>query len=370
VGLKARVFSLVLLTSAGLALAGPGAAGAACRQWTGAQPSQPGSGNTEIHGVVVPSTCSAWAAGFYRDGGSPIALMEKWNGSVWRQVAIPHSGTSDSLYGASGSWSVGKYVDGFTKTLVLRRVGSGWAPVTSPDPSSADNELMGVAQVSAGNAWAVGWFHNGTTFQTLIVHWNGQKWRRVPSPNAGGSTNVNMLFGVAARSADDVWAVGQSGNVNRALILHWNGKKWRRLPAPVVGDDPFGDGLQGVDVVSARNAWAVGSAYDATPGFLRSMILHWNGSKWRRVPIPNLGNSVLQAVHAFSSRNVWTVGDAGEALVLHWNGRKWRKVAVQSPGPVDNILYAIAGTSPTNFWTVGDYRDPNAVYEPLALHCC
>jgi hypothetical protein len=37
---------------------------------------------------------------------------------------------------------------------------------------STDGALFGVTAISASNAWAVG----GTSFGTLILHWNGRAW--------------------------------------------------------------------------------------------------------------------------------------------------------------------------------------------------
>ncbi len=48
---------------------------------------------------------------------------------------------------------------------------------------------------------------------------------------AGASSPGNgWLNGVAATSARDVWVVGFSGSA--ALILHFNGTSWRRVPSP------------------------------------------------------------------------------------------------------------------------------------------
>jgi len=81
-----------------------------------------------------------------------------------------------------------------------------------------------------------------------------------------------FLNGVAATSARNVWAVGGNG-AGRNLILHWDGTAWKRVPSP----NPAGEEsvLAGVAALSAANAWAVGS-----------VILHWNGRAWKLVPNP------------------------------------------------------------------------------------
>src|SRR5215469_5006693 len=79
------------------------------------------------------------------------------------------------------------------------------AAVSAAPPSGA---LYGVAATSATNAWAVGYRFNGTTRQTLVERWNGTSWAQEKSPNPGGNANDNWLLGVSALSARNAWAVG------------------------------------------------------------------------------------------------------------------------------------------------------------------
>jgi hypothetical protein len=73
--------------------------------------------------------------------------------------------------------------------------------------------------VSATDAWAVGFFDNGSVDQPLILHWNGHKWAQVASPHPGIE---GSLSGVAAVSASNVWAVGSffNGTAERTLAIH------------------------------------------------------------------------------------------------------------------------------------------------------
>jgi hypothetical protein len=43
------------------------------------------------------------------------------------------------------------------------------------------------------------------------------------------------------------------------------------------------------------------------------VILHWNGTAWKRVPSPSLTGS-LSSVAAISSGDAWAVGDASSSL--------------------------------------------------------
>ena len=57
----------------------------------------------------------------------------------------------------------------------------------------------------------------------------------------------------------------------------------------------------------------------------RTLILHWNGSSWRRVASPSPASySTLTGISATSASNAWAVGYAGSrTVILHWNGRSW-----------------------------------------------
>jgi hypothetical protein len=169
-------------------------------------------------------------------------------------------------------------------------------------PGTVSGGLTGVATTSARNAWAVGGTSRG---KTLILRWNGTAWRQVPSPSPAGNP---ALSGVAATSAGNAWAVGsyQSGIVFKTLILRWNGTAWKQVPSPTPAGGVQGTELSGVAAVSSRNAWAVGSTVAQAP---KTVILHWNGTRWQRVPSPTpAGGGLLAGVAATSARDAWAVG--------------------------------------------------------------
>lgn len=315
--------------------------------------------------------CSVWAVGSSEDGGQNNVLVQHWNGSRWRTAPTPTPGSNDVLFDVSPSWAVG-----FTgaQTLALRRVGTSWGQVATPNPSATSNNLQGVVQLSSKNAWAVGSYQGPSAVRTLVLHWNGSHWKRIASPNVGGDSTGNALTGIAAASARDIWAVGYYGTVSGdlPLVLHWNGKRWKVVTSPAAGQAPFGATLSGVGASSADRAWAAGSYYDGTQ--LKALVLRWNGAKWKRVKPLGLGAaaSVLEDVLALSDRNVWIVGeDSPNNLVLHWNGRNWKKVAVGNPGTLENIFRGIDASSKGEIWAVGAARDTGPTpYYTQAQHCC
>ena len=158
--------------------------------------------------------------------------------------------------------------------------------------------------------------------------------RAAPGPaRAAGSATRGLLYGVSTTGARNAWAVGAGGADpfgphSPVLIMRWNGTAWKRVPVPGFHR---GSALLSVTALSARNAWAVGE-YDAdfggdTSG--RLLILHWDGRSWTRVPGPDpRGHGALDGVAAVSARDIWAVGmtEAGQSVIIHWTGAAWRRV--------------------------------------------
>jgi hypothetical protein len=88
------------------------------------------------------------------------------------------------------------------------------------------------------------------------------------------------------------WAVGSfcakhcepvlSGDVaGRSLILHWNGTRWSRVASPNAGKG--GNTLSGISAISATSGWAVGNSCAAacqSSSVIHPLMLRWNGIRW------------------------------------------------------------------------------------------
>jgi hypothetical protein len=376
---------------AGALIGIPGSAAAStCVSGTGSQPPNPGSGADTLSGVAVLSRCNVWAVGSYNNGNTyqDQTLIEHWDGSSWTQVASPNPGGSaqNDLFGvaaisATNIWAVGSYYNvaaGQAQTLVVHWDGASWKQVPSPNlgrvlpKANSTDELLAVSAVSARDVWAVGWrdnFDGGRGF-TFVVHWNGTAWKHVPSPNPGGSADA--LSGVAASSHARAWAVGVyrgAGGI-RTLVLRWNGTRWKHVTSPNPGVSPD---LSSVTAVSRNRAWAVGQYFSGRFG--RTLILHWNGTRWKHVTSPNPGRAnqnELLGVTAVSRTNAWAVGSSGmSTLVLHWNGTRWKHVASPNQSSTaNNVLGSVGASARANVWAVGHYVAIGGVLQTLALRCC
>jgi hypothetical protein len=169
---------------------------------------------------------------------------------------------------------------------------------------------------------------------------------------------TGQISGVTATSVSNAWAVGYSGIYNdnqKTLLLHWNGSKWSQVttPKPVYGE------LDGVYATSTDNAWAVGLTSTADGDNDESLVLHWNGKTWSRdaPTVPGYLMAVSQAAN-----NVWAVGESyGPALIMHRTAGRW--YVVPAPGPAVAEFMCVAVTGANSAWAggqVGDGANPSA----------
>jgi len=231
------------------------------------------------------------------------------------------------------------------------------------DTVSGVEALRGVDVRARDDGWAVGGacVNRGCTRErTLIERWNRRRWSRVSSPDV---TALQTLTSVSAVSGRDAWAVGsyltRNDDAIRTLIVHWNGTRWLRVPSP----DPSAsatsglNGLASVTAISGRDAWAAGVVAQGST-VLRPLLLHWNGTRWSAVPSPRkTGNSQIGSVSAASAGDIWAVGTYGDAgshaLVEHWDGTTWRIVAAPARPRGQVQLTAVIALSARRAWAVG-----------------
>jgi hypothetical protein len=374
------MFVFVLSGCSGNLVPSAYAASIASASWKVVPTPNPSTSSSALRGVSAVSSNNAWAAGYTYDSSSSSykTLIEQWNGTQWHVVPSPNPSTTNNNFNAvvaisaNNAWAVGYYNSATGgQTLIEHWNGTKWSVVASPNLSTSSNSLMAIAALSDKDVWAVGTYANSAgSFQTLTEHWNGTTWSVVPSPSPGALNNG--LSGVTVVSATDAWAVG-SYFINpdpdtlhtKTLIEHWNGTKWSVVasPNPTLRTNV----LHAVGAVSANDVWAVGNtSRTSNPNSVRTMVQHWNGTKWSVVPSPNhsTGNNALLSVTVIAANNIWAVGNYGTAkpplqtLTERWDGTSWKVVASPNVGTDLNSLESASHVPGTqNVWAVGEYFD-------------
>ena len=317
-----------------------------------------------LYGVAAISADDVWAVGL--TGGGSLAVH--WNRSTWSEYDDTSTGCYNGVAASSAGdvWAVGG-TSWFSpsQTLAEHWNGKTWTLAATPNPPGG-GVFAGAAATSGSNAWAVGIAGPGPGVPSpatpLIEHWNGKTWtvRKYQVPAQGG-----QFSSVAAASPDNAWVVGYTGPGNgiagqQTLIEHWNGTTWKRVPSPDLPGSG-GDLLSGVTVVSAGNAWAAGHGFAG--GVSQTLTLHWNGVRWTLVPSPSPAVSPQLLGVAFSwTNNIWAAGYTSQCapkcqtLIEHWNSIKRRWSVIPGPNPPGsdlNLLTGISAVSRTGIWAVG-----------------
>jgi len=136
----------------------------------------------------------------------------------------------------------------------------------------------------------------------------------LPQQTSGGFTAVS------GTAPDDVWAVGPNEDFqpgSETIIQHWNGKTWTRVPSPNAASGPDAvNELNGVVAITPDDVWAVGEYAESLPvsdsNPARVLVEHWDGTSWSIVPAPSPpgAENRVNAVAAAGPNDVWAVGSA------------------------------------------------------------
>ncbi len=358
-----------LAALAALVLVGGSAAAAtaAAPHWTlVSTPDTSSTARNVLSGVSCPSDSFCEAVGYYFSGAANQTRVLRWNGTKWAKASSPDVSTAEdnvltavSCPDTKFCMAVGYYQHGTAQqTLTLRWNGTKWAKVSSPDSSAArDNDLAGVSCTSASLCMAVGHYENSTTGQTLVLKWNGTKWSKMASPDSG-TANDNILSGVSCSTTSFCMAAGYNydiGPTQLTLVLKWNGTKWTTVSSPDQGAQD--SGLVGVSCPTTKFCMATGDSYS---GDYQTLALKWNGTKWALVSSPNSTYNYLEGVSCPTASFCMTTGQTfnggvGHVIMLKWNGTKWAKVSSPDVGTAESYLNELSCASATYCLAAGWY---------------
>lgn len=180
-----------------------------------------------------------------------------------------------------------------------------------------------------------------------------------PAPGPAPFPVGDQLSDVVAIAPDDAWAVGtrypaSGGLALESLVERWNGNRWLRVEVPDVGP------LAAVAASGPADVWALNGA----------RLIHYDGAEWRQVPTPKLRDN-FNDVFALAPDDAWLVGwrsgdtyaaECGEhrseelPLVEHWDGARWHVVPIPRPPVHLTFLAKVEGTSSSDVWIGGTYE--------------
>ncbi|MFK4067355.1 hypothetical protein [Streptomyces sp. NPDC029674] len=152
------------------------------------------------------------------------------------------------------------------------------------------------------------------------------------------------LIDGAAMAPDDIWALGSDGahtdgRFTKGHLLHFDGEKWTREPMPADGD-PHLSRLEYLGSAGIRLHTVEGTASDTrTPRYAL-----WDGTRWG--PVKDAPAGPLKDVEVISADDVWVL--RGDGKVTHWDGGRW----TVTPMPAEKVA-ALAGSAKDDVWAVG-----------------
>lgn len=278
--------------------------------------------------------------------------------------SYPYKGPTIAAVGPKNVWAV----DGDIHHWNGRR----WKTVRPT--GQGDTRFIGVVASSAHDVWFVTGID--PTYQDVeMVHWDGRRWKWSKRPRAvhlsvpaslialpngdlwranydglarlrGGKWKITHADlwsrAIGGRATNDMWTVGEEpdgAKLERTIpaLAHWNGTRWRKVSLPKLGQGS----LAAVTVRSRRDVWAVGSQWTSDASRVRPLVLHWNGSSWRKISTAGLGRGALGQVALDGHGGFW----AGQSTRLaHYTGGRWTTVRTPRSGVV-NTLVSVPGTS-------------------------
>ncbi|MGW1892444.1 hypothetical protein ACWCP6_19710 [Streptomyces sp. NPDC002004] len=223
-------------------------------------------------------------------------------------------------------------------------------------------DITAVEALSERQAWAVGYrLTDLKAIEPLALRWDGTTWKQESTLPANSFPQA-----LAVRASDDMWVAGSS-------TAHWDGTTWTARP---LARDPVGRVLpDAVATTSDGTAYVAGRALplgvkDGVPA-----IQVWDGSRWQRQTLPDLGKGELNSIAALSTNDVWATGllfSADESapqtsLALHWDGISWKRVHSPTVRGTATWLSGVTALDPKDVWAVGGSITGGGDH-PFAIH--
>jgi hypothetical protein len=323
-GLHARlgacvaVLALLAGTGCGSGTPGTAAAGGGCTTAPQAHAGSPLPFSL-IDVSAVPGTRQAWAlAGRYGDSFGAGNYLLHFSGLNWTKVAsfgrdVHLKRVSAVSPSAAWVWGdEGRGTDWPTFRPFLALVSGGVVSrVRTGLLSGAGASAM--ASDGAADTWLAGDVRDvrGRFLRPLVARWDGKSWHEVPMP-AGART----IFWLSTSGPSDAWAVVSKGFLGDQWLVHWDGTAWSKAYAPPASMAQDGRVPQQMSAASTPgHAWVAYTEAGTNSGSNgsnpppRTISVYFDGSTWRRVPVPAIVDQGLGGLAevTMSGPDAWAI---------------------------------------------------------------
>ncbi len=215
---------------------------------------------------------------------------------------------------------------------------------------------------SVRDCWAGGGVHPAGPGgpSPFVLHYDGTAWHQVRG-------SMPPPARISCLSPADCVGVGGVPDTGARRPERYDGRAWAPLGAAPAGDRT----VLGVTCVDRSTCWAVGGT-DLVTGAGRPVVLRYDGSAWRDMPIPRIRDrGVLTEVTCPAPDSCWVVGDMAGAgfTIIHFDGREWTEVPVDGPpftptgnGQGEPLLGNLQCASASQCWAFGDWNGEGAPF--------
>jgi hypothetical protein len=340
-----------------LAVAGANALPAAAASAAPLAPPHQGTTGTAfiINGKLscaTPNSCLAIGESLGK-AGTLAQVVEAWNGTAWRSVAVPTPKPTVALLNlaavscqsATSCVLVGSYLTlagaGAERPYALTWNGKSLTPTAAP-PVPANGgfaALTGVSCITTSKSCVAVGDSRGGAGPLLLETWNGAKWTLLTASIPAGARSAYPGV-ISCHFLTFCLIAGESYGSNPAapamLLARWNGKALTVMK-PAVPAGAANVTLNDASCPAATFCAVAGFSTNSTGTSDFGFTEMWNGTSWTadKVAAPK-GEAELFGVSCRADNSCVTVGGAGpsgatKATALSYNGKTWTAQTV--PGP-------------------------------------
>jgi len=148
----------------------------------------------QLTDIAIVSPTDIWAVGGV-SGATPAALTMHFNGLQWTRVPAPSAALlAVTALAANNVWAAGVQLG--RSTVIEHWNGTSWKVVTSPNTGTA-TALNSISAISPTDIWAAGCGACGDVggnTPALIEHWDGTSWSVNPAPVQLSGVVANALL--------------------------------------------------------------------------------------------------------------------------------------------------------------------------------
>jgi hypothetical protein len=239
-----------------------------------------------------------------------------------------------------------------------------WTTDTIWYPGSSQTWMQDICASNSRDVYIAG--HCSHSRTGTLWHYDGTSWNPVSTPPDNGDFD---LYSVCGFAANDIFAAGERNHIppdtGASLILHFDGSRWKEYP------------VEGRDIFAVRG----NAPDDVWAGGWFNSVFHFDGVSWKKI---NVGNTLWFKDFAFLDGKAYALAysvdqqpaDSMWYYIVSWNGTLWDTLntfldVVLAPDPsfgigsvsvIDGSLYS-CGSVHTTGATV--FRYENGTWVPM-----